>query len=159
MQCFRCGKDLPAGDYRCYACGSELRFGEDYCSQCGTAMLCEECAREVGNAAMAVPASDSAVSSADFTASPSEGLHYEYMTVPVRVHVTRREHESQQSFYDRVHQELVQQTQAAALEGWETADPLDYAWLQQQGLVDRGMLGGLFGGAGTVNIRLKRLVK
>ena len=150
MQCFRCGADLPIGDGHCPACGSELPYGENFCNECGTAMLCERCRGAPGEvAAAATPGS---------AADPTDGLQYEYRTITVPLKVYRREHESLPSFYARVHQYLVDQTQAANLDGWETVDALDYEWLDRQGLVDHSILGFLSNRpARSVTLRFKRL--
>ncbi len=147
MQCFRCGKDLPGSDYTCFACGAQLSFGETVCRQCGTAMLCDDCGGAAGGT----------TSGSASTATPSDQLHYEYMTVQIPIHLTRGEHESYDSYAQRVREVLVEQTQPATLEGWQTADPLDYAWLQSHGFVERSLWNPF--GWSKVTIRLKRLIK
>lgn len=151
MQCFRCGKELDG--YTCQGCGGALELGEDLCRMCGTPVLCASCA-----GATAYPAAEAMVMPA---AAPggapqiTEPLQYEYVSVQIPI-CRRYDDESYGHYAQRVQQLLTEQTLQAAMEGWQTVDPLDYRWLQHHGFVQHGLL---FIGRPSVTLRLKRLVR
>lgn len=152
MQCFRCGQFLP-GDGFCPVCGGALPLGEDYCTRCGTALLCEQCRGAPGEIASAATpgATDTAL-------QPADGLQYEYQTITIPLKVYRRDDESLPSYYARIHQYLVEQTQPAALDGWETVDTLDYSFLDRQGLAQHNLLDFCTNrSAHSITLRLRRL--
>jgi hypothetical protein len=145
MQCFRCGKDLPPGDGLCPTCGAQLPYLESYCNQCGTAILCDECRGTLQQDAHA--------------SATGDGLQYEYRTVTIPLRVYQYGDEPYQQYLQRVHDYLVRNTQELTLEGWETVDPLDYAFLDRRGLAAHSLWGVLTNRpAQSVTIHLRRLI-
>ena len=152
MQCFRCGAFI-SGDFACPSCGSALEIGQDVCPSCGSPVLCAQCAEGVSGAGVAQP---SASGSDGGRQLESVGLQYEYSSVQIPLYLSRDENETPSHFQQRFHNQIMQRIGSAALEGWETVDPLEYSLLQREGLISGGMLGLL--GRHVVTIRLKRLV-
>jgi hypothetical protein len=155
MQCYRCGSFVYAADPACHACGSPLRLGENLCHACFQPVLCEACGGDRPRSELfndtPSPAQPAPESVQTYTLRP---LEYEYLTIPISFRLSPDEGSSQR-FYQQFHQILVERTLAAALDGWQTVDPLEYPILDQLGLIDHGWKALL--GWQTVKLRLKRL--
>lgn len=148
MQCERCGASFDPTKHTCRECGAALQQGSTVCPSCGQALHCEWCDGPI----VVREGEPDTVPSA-----PSSGeLRYEYQTIQVRV-PPRNSEETTPVYAQRVQHILVNATAPAALEGWETVDPLDIGILDRDGYVQRGMWTMLLRGP-LVSIRLKRLV-